>query len=80
MVTVRLFAAAREAAGAEVLEVAAGPAVACRTSARGSTGFVAMSTLLCDGVRIAPGDAGRRWRRRRRPPAVRRRLSPRRIG
>jgi len=55
VVTVRLFAAAREAAGAEVLEVAAGPLSLPDLGPRFER-VLAMSTLLCDGVRITPGD------------------------
>ena len=51
-----MFAAAREAAGAEVLEVAAGPLRLPDLGPRFDR-VVAMSTLLCDGLRIAPGDA-----------------------
>lgn len=67
-VTVRLFAAAREAFGASAVEVAAGTvrevcqAVegAADESRRAKVGAVlAMSALLCDGVRYRAAEAAK---------------------
>ena len=55
MVTVRLFAAAREAAGRDRLEVPAGSLQFPDLGPRFEQ-VVAISTLLCDGQRLAPGD------------------------
>lgn len=51
----RLFAAAREAAGADVVEVAPGPLQLPELGPRFEK-VAAISTLLCDGQRIAVGD------------------------
>jgi len=55
VVTVRLFAAAREAAGTDRLEVPAGP-FTLPDHGPGFDKVVAICTLLCDGRRITPGD------------------------
>ena len=54
-VTVRLFAAAREAAGTDSLEVPAGPLV-LPDLGPGFDKVVGVCTLLCDGRRVAVGD------------------------
>ena len=55
MVTVRLFAAAREAAGTDHLEVAAGPLGLPDLGPRFAQ-VATLCTLLCDGERVALGD------------------------
>lgn len=55
MVTVRLFAAAREAAGTAVLELPAGPLRLPDLGPRFED-VLAVSTLLCDGRHVQPGD------------------------
>jgi molybdopterin converting factor small subunit len=59
-VTVRLFAAARAAAGTSVLSVPPGPIgrqLADLGLGERFTEVLAMSTLLTDGRRLSPGDA-----------------------
>lgn len=58
-VTVRLFAAARDAAGTPVLSVPPGPVgdqLARLGLGQRFTQVLAVSTLLCDGRRLDPGD------------------------
>ena len=54
-VTVRLFAAAREAAGTDRLEVPTGP-LQLPELGPAFDKVVAICTLLCDGQRVHPGD------------------------
>lgn len=54
-VTVRLFAAAREAAGTDHLEIAAGP-FALPGLGPAFDKVLGGCTVLCDGRRIEPGD------------------------
>ena len=54
-VTLRLFAAAREAAGTDQLEVPAGP-LSLPDLGPGFDKVLAICTLLCEGRRITTGD------------------------
>lgn len=58
MITVRLFAAAREAAGTDVLEMDPGPVLAQLQALGGRFAEVlAVCTVVSDGYRIGPQDA-----------------------
>jgi molybdopterin converting factor small subunit len=58
VVTVRLFAAAREAAGTDRLEIGAGPVVPQLQQSGGRFAEVlAVCTVICDGLRLGPDDA-----------------------
>lgn len=62
MITVRFYAGAREAAGAATAEVEAPDVAALRRALRNRFGsrlgdVVDVSTLLCDGQRLADADA-----------------------
>lgn len=59
MVTVRLFAAARDAVGAATLQIPAGPVgegLAALGLGERFAAVLAMSTLLCDGRQLSPYD------------------------
>jgi molybdopterin converting factor small subunit len=59
MVTIRFFAAARDAAGTSAVEVAAGPLGARLEQLGLGARFdevLAVSTLLCDGLRVDRDD------------------------
>lgn len=57
MVTVRLFAAARDAAGTDVLEIPPGPVIP-QLAARGGrfAEVLALCSVVSDGYRLGPDD------------------------